>query len=314
MKNKKFFVLFLLLAACIPLIYIPLTRRTAASVAMPQTVELWAVGKYEIPSSLSEAGIVKADIVINGIAEIEEGLYIDFDNAGYDDDHFYTITYYPEIGFIRRRRDFPGGPLPLWPREMIFTSEDGIFSAYVSAMHHLSGAWDIASHSLEVTVTNKLTGTELILPLARHVFDLVYISFIQDTIAIEGFLNASNSVLEFFCLETGEKLREHIGLGFVFDCEGRVYYIAIRPNRSPIEAWGHNKIMDEEGNVLFESGAHVIIQGNLAIVGDMLSFYLVDIRRIRELWHEELWVRVFERPFPEEFNEDPITHHTIRIR
>ena len=153
----------------------------------------------------------------------------------------------------------------------------------------------------------------MVLPLSMFVFDLVDINFIQNTIAIEGFINSANSALEIFCLDTGERLREHIGLGFVFDSDGSVYYIASRPHISPIESWGNNKIMNENGEVLFESEPLVVIRTELTIDGDMLSFYTDDIRKWSELWGSE-GPPARASAEGETLSGDPITHHTIRIR
>lgn len=59
-------------------------------------------------------------------------------HIGEYNDYRYVITHYHDRGFIRNRIEFE---TLLAPREMLFTSEDGNFSAYVSAMKHLQPGW-----------------------------------------------------------------------------------------------------------------------------------------------------------------------------
>ena len=153
----------------------------------------------------------------------------------------------------------------LLPNERIYISDDGAFQAFVSSIDRSR------YNNIEVTVVDNSSGAELIIPLSVHTRHLEDINFIGDSIVIEGYVNPSLGLLEIFSLEDGERLSYKEGRGFTFDSNNELYYVQVNfPHFSGEK--GNDRIVNEQGDILYESEYGISILGELHIDENTIGF------------------------------------------
>ncbi|SCY37645.1 hypothetical protein [Alkaliphilus peptidifermentans] len=95
----------------------------------------------------------------------------------------------------------------------------------------------------------------------------------SDLIAFTGHVNPSLEVYVVFDAGTGDRIRKHDGVGFVWDKEmHHVYYSLPQPFFSEVR--GNDKIMEDDDTVLYETDSDVLIIGGPALSesGEMYFF------------------------------------------
>ena len=154
----------------------------------------------------------------------------------------------------------------LLPNERIYISDDGAFQAFVSSIDRSR------YNNIEVTVVDNSSGAELIIPLSIYTLHFLDLVFIENSIAITGYVNPSLSILEIFSLDDGERLSYREGRKFTFDSNNELYYVQVTfPHFST--DWGNDRIVNGRGDVLYESEYGVSIYGELHIDEYTIGFF-----------------------------------------
>lgn len=150
--------------------------------------------------------------------------------------------------------------------KVIYYSKDKTISAYVDSVDFSR------ENSIEVAV--EYNGEKVILPLSIQVNSLDDIVFLDDNrIGITGHINPSLSSHEVFDMETGELISSFYGIGFIYDEKYKLYYVVPQPHWVGIDDRGGNLIMNEQGDVLYETEPNIMIYGDLRIESGCIYFY-----------------------------------------
>ena len=152
------------------------------------------------------------------------------------------------------------------PDGRIYTSDDGRFQAFVSSIDRSR------YNNIEVTVVDNSSGAELIIPLSTHSLNLDDVKFIGNSIALTGHVSPSLVTHEIFSLKDGERLSYREGVGFTFDSNNELYYVQVEFPHFSNER-GNDRIVNEHGDVLYESEYGVTISGVLHIDEYTIGFY-----------------------------------------
>lgn len=155
------------------------------------------------------------------------------------------------------------------PKEI--QSENQKYLAYISDIDYSR------ANSITVTVSNKSTARSTSettdFALNRLALSVDEMSLSDDNLIVIGHINPSLDVYQKFDVSTKELVEEYYGYDFIEDGE-RIFFVQAPQHFSGLS--GHNRIMDSNGNMFYESGDGVII-GNTHLDGTILSFDEMDI-------------------------------------
>jgi 3D (Asp-Asp-Asp) domain-containing protein len=163
--------------------------------------------------------------------------------------------------------------------------EKGNYSAYVSKIDYtvLGG--------FEVTITNK-EGTPIKVHLNLQVKSVKRMKFLPDNrLEVISKINPTWESCEIFDIDTGDLVEIYYGCGFTRFEDGRMIYVVPKPHFGPGDR-GNNKIVDQDGNILYESEAGVMIRGKLSLVDDCLNFEEIDVNSLNSTADEPIFERV----------------------
>lgn len=147
----------------------------------------------------------------------------------------------------------------------IYYSDDKSISAYVNSI-------DLSQKS-NIEIVVEYNEKKVILPLSTYANSLDDIIFINENkIGITGHINPSLLSHEIFDIDTGELINSFYGLGFIYDEKHELYYIVPQPHWAGIDDRGGNLIMNELGDVLYETEPNVMIYGDLWIESGCIYF------------------------------------------
>jgi len=150
------------------------------------------------------------------------------------------------------------------PTTRVYISGNENFHAFASSTYN--------DRYIEIIIVDKLLGTELIIIPSIHMIHLIDINFIENAIAVTGYINPSLEMLEIFCLENGKLISQRTGIGFTFDDNGILHYIQVaHPHFSHYR--GNDRIVNEFGDILYKSDSSVSIMGKLIINEHTIEFF-----------------------------------------
>ncbi|MFV0241047.1 MAG: 3D domain-containing protein [Lacrimispora sphenoides] len=146
-------------------------------------------------------------------------------------------------------------------------SEDGRYFAYEKEA-------DVSKvNSVTVSVTrntNSRSASDAVdFDLASAVTNVDNMQIADDTLVTIGHVNPSTQIYQEFDIDTQELTKQYCGYGFTNTDKGLFYVEAPQQFSGVI---GLNRIIDGDGNVLYESGENVCIRGDLELDGATLSF------------------------------------------
>lgn len=119
----------------------------------------------------------------------------------------------------------------------------------------------------------EYNGDKKILPLCAEANSLVDVTFLDmNRIAVTGHINPSLLSHEIFDMDTGDLLGCYYGVGFVYDEAFNLYYIVPQPHWVGMDERGGNKIMNAQGDILYETEPNVEIYGDLWVDSDQIYF------------------------------------------
>jgi hypothetical protein len=163
--------------------------------------------------------------------------------------------------------------------------EEGTYSAYVSKIDYT------VPNIFEVTIANK-EGKSTSLLLNMHAKNIKRIEFLPgNQVEVVCGINPSWESCEIFDIDTGDLIEEYYGCGFTRLEDGQMIYVVPKPHFGPGDR-GNNKIVDQSGNILYESEAGMMIQGKLSVVDGCLSFEEIDVNSLSSTANEPIFEKV----------------------
>jgi len=198
--------------------------------------------------------------------------------------------------------DFLDAEVPEGQR--VWYSEDGKLLGFESKTSSPGKIMVLISptNKIDASITGAADQKNIVLSLSPFASSLLDIKFInQHTVGIEGHINPSTNVYQLFDLNTGEVLQQFYGCGFVHYGD-IIYYVQAPPHFGGIK--GYNRILTSKGELLYESAENVIIDSDLEIKGDSLSFTerengtdnpVLKTIKIGEVLHHEGSVSYYEQ-------------------
>lgn len=156
----------------------------------------------------------------------------------------------------------------------IYTSENGNVEVYIDNVDYSR------LNSIEIAIINN--DKKIIVPLNSSVLGLYNVEFLNNNkIAVTGNINPSLQAYEIFDINTGELIESFYGYGFTNSDDGSLYYVVPQPHFHDGDK-GYNKIVNDKGDILYESESSMVIRSNMSVKNDNLYFEEINVNDLND--------------------------------